>query len=92
MLAFYIFLFLSAAGLIVSGVSAVLITNELNKRGVETPVLFFRMNFLKYMEMYKKMTLAETGKVGRFFYAYIIAINSTWIFALAAFFASKTGS
>lgn len=92
MITYYIFLILAAAGLVTAGVSAVLLTNDLNKRGVDTPIPLFRMNFLKYLRMYKEMTLAETGRVGSFFYTYLIGINSTWIFGLAAFFASKAGN
>ncbi len=92
MTAFYVFLVLAIVSLITAGVSAVLVTNELNKRGVKTPFLTFRMFFLKYLHTYREMTLAETGRVGVYFYTYIIGINSTWILALAAFFASKAGN
>jgi hypothetical protein len=37
-----------------------------------------------YANKYKKITFEETGKVGKLFYHWLLAINTALVFAIAA--------
>ncbi len=65
-------------------VAVVLITRELDRRGMKTPFLLMRLFVFRNLGRYKEVTLKETGKVGALYYHYIIPINLALIFSLVA--------
>ena len=54
---------------------AMVIVHEVSKRGVKISILWLRLYIIKYIHQYKKLTKAETGKVGPLFYPCIASIN-----------------
>ena len=56
-------------------VASVLITGDLERRGVSVDLLWLRVKMLKYLGQYRKVTLEETGRVGPLFYHYVIPLN-----------------
>lgn len=84
MVTIYILAGLAGIAVVWAVVSYVLLTAELHKRGVKTPVHTYRWMVLNYLEQYKKMTLEETGKIGGLFFSYAVPINLAWILGLCA--------
>jgi hypothetical protein len=64
--------------------SAVLITADLDRRGMKTPFLFMRPLVFRNLGRYKEATMKETGKIGSLFYSYVVSINAALVLALAA--------
>jgi len=64
-------------------VFSILIVAALDKRNIKTNFLWIRLLIFKYVSQYRKMTLAETGKVGSLFYLWILSINLALISAVA---------
>ena len=64
--------------------SAVLITVELDRRGIRTSFLLFRLLLFRNLSRYREITRNETGKVGPLFYSYVIAINAALLLGLVA--------
>lgn len=64
-------------------VFSILIVAALDKRNVKTHFLLIRLLIFKYVSQYRKITLEETGKVGSFFYLWIISINLALVSAVA---------
>jgi hypothetical protein len=62
--------------------SVVFITAELRKRGVETPWPLMRLYSLRNVHRYRELTIAESGKPGRLFFAFVYPINAAWILIL----------
>jgi hypothetical protein len=64
--------------------SAVLIAEALRKRGVKVNWVFLRFLILsKYLGQYRDITRQETGRVGPFFYSYVVAMNLALVTAIA---------
>ncbi len=62
---------------------SILIVVALNKRKIRTNFLWLRLFLFKYVNQYKKVTLAEAGKVGSLFYLWILSINLALVCAIA---------
>ncbi len=62
---FHIFLYLAIFCALVSGVMIMIIISELQKRPVKIIFFLLRLYIPKYVGQYKKLTLTETGKVGK---------------------------
>ena len=55
--------------------SALMIAGALQKRGVKINWLLFRLLLVaKYLNQYRDITRRETGRTGRLFYSYVIAM------------------
>lgn len=65
-------------------VSGMMMVNELMKRGGKINFIFINVMFPVYAHRYKKISLKETGRVGSLYYHWLVAINTAFIFALAA--------
>jgi len=65
-------------------VSSIMIYNELKRRNVKVNFIFFRFMIIPYANKYKKITKKETGKVSSLFYHWVISINTTLVFTVAA--------
>jgi hypothetical protein len=65
-------------------VSVVLISVDLDRRGLRTPLPLLRALVFRNLDRYRTATRAETGKTGILFYAFVIPINLALLFALAA--------
>jgi hypothetical protein len=65
-------------------VAGIMIVNELLKRKQKIQFIFINVMLPVYAHRYKKITLEETGKVGSLFYHWVISINVTLVFAVAA--------
>jgi hypothetical protein len=59
-----------------AGAAAVMIANDLKKRGMPVSYVFLRVMILKYLHQYSKITQEETGRVGPLFYHYVIPLNA----------------
>jgi len=55
--------------------STIIIYENLRNRNLNVSFLFLRFLAPKYAHQYKKITLKETGKVGKWFYHWVISIN-----------------
>jgi hypothetical protein len=66
-------------------VITMIIISELQKRQVKINFFLLRLYIPKYINEYKKLTLAETGRVGRWYYPCIGSINLAWILAVVGF-------
>jgi hypothetical protein len=72
-----------AAIRVVSAVVAfVLITADLDKRGIKTSFPLMRWYFFRNLGLYREETLKASGKVGPLFYWFVASINAAWILAL----------
>lgn len=56
-------------------VAALLIANDLRKRGLPVSYLWLRLLILKYLHQYAKVTQEEMGRVGPLFYHYVVPLN-----------------
>ncbi|MBN2459985.1 MAG: hypothetical protein JXB60_00135 [Candidatus Cloacimonetes bacterium] len=63
-------------------VSAIKITSYVAKRGHKVSILFLRIMIYKYIHQYTEITKQETGKIGPWFYHYVISMNLTLIFII----------
>ena len=63
-------------------VSGIVITNFVSDRGTKINYFLYRIYIIKYVGMYKKITKAENGKPGPWFYSFVISMNLTWVFAI----------
>ena len=79
-----LFLILTILMAIWAVVAALLITRELDRRGIKTPFIWFRFYVLKNLDRYKEVTRKETGKIGILYYHYIIPINAALVLAIIA--------
>lgn len=59
------------------------IANELRARGLQANPLFVRWMIFRYLSVYKRVTLEETGEVGPFYQACSIASSLAAVFAVA---------
>lgn len=67
-------------------ISIILITRILDERGMKTPLPLLGLYLFRNLDRYREMTLKETGKVGRLFYAFVVPVNAAWMLALVAWF------
>jgi hypothetical protein len=65
-------------------VAAVMITKYLEKKGVKTPFVLFRLFLFRNIRRYKEITIQETGKPGPLYNHYIIPFNAALLLVLAA--------
>jgi hypothetical protein len=66
--------------------SAVMIAGALQKRGIKVNWIFLRLLILsKYLGQYRDITRQETGRTGRLFYSYIVAMNVALVTAILGF-------
>lgn len=71
-----ILLIIGLAGVIVYIASAILIFDYVNERiQKRRHFAFINLFIYSYVKHYKKMTREETGKIGRFFYFWLLSIN-----------------
>lgn len=62
---------------------AILIVNEVSKRGIKISFFWLRLYIIKYIHQYRKITKEETGKVGPLYYPCIVSVNLALVFAIA---------
>ena len=62
---------------------AILIVNEVAKRGIKINFLWLRLYIIKYIHQYRKITMEETGRVGPLYYPCIVSVNLALICAVA---------
>lgn len=82
---FHLFLYLAIFCVLFNVVITMIIISELQRRKVKINFFLLRLFILKYVNQYKKMTLEETGKVGRLYYWFVGSINLAWILAGVGF-------
>lgn len=70
-------------------VASILICIELGKRGVKVNYVFIKALIPWYAYRYKNTTLQETGKVGPFFYHWIVSINAAFVTGIAGIVALR---
>ena len=63
-------------------VSAIVITEFVSRRGVKIDFLLYRLLMLKYVRQYYKITTAESGKPGPWFYSYLISMNLALVYVI----------
>lgn len=76
---YYLFWYLAIFMALFNVMITIFIIRELQKRDVKINFFLLRLLIPKYVHQYKKMTLEETGSVGKLFTLWIVSINSTWI-------------
>ncbi len=60
------------------------IANELRARGIQANPLLIRVMIFRYMAVYRRVTLEETGEVGWLYNACATASGLAAVFAIAA--------
>ena len=84
---FYLFSYLAILFAMSNSVTSIIIVNELRKRDVKINYFLLRFLIPKYAHQYKKITLEETGEVGRVYYCWLTTINLVLVsFAVAILF------
>ena len=63
-------------------VSMIAITNFVAERGAKINFFLYRIYIFKYVNQYKQITEAENGKLGPWFYAFIVSMNLTLVFVI----------
>jgi len=63
-------------------VAAINIASYVAKHGHKINVLFFRIMIYKYIHQYSEITKQKTGKIGPWFYHYVIAMNLALILVI----------
>lgn len=61
---------------------AILIVNEVSKRGIKINFFWLRLYIIKYIHQYRKITMEETGRVGPLYYPCIVSVNLALICAV----------
>lgn len=82
------FALLGAFGSIYTGV---LITKDLQERRVDAKPNLVRWMIFKYMAQYRRITLEETGKVGRLYNQRVTISTITAVLALGAIMSKALG-
>ena len=59
------------------------IANELRARGIQANPLLVRWMIFRYMSVYKRVTLEETGQVGPLYHGCSVASSLAAVFAVA---------
>ncbi|MBN2070137.1 MAG: hypothetical protein JW814_01670 [Candidatus Krumholzibacteriota bacterium] len=77
-----VFIGIALVSLITGIVSAIVMAAYLSNRGHKVSILFFRLFIMKYIHQYSKITTAENGKPGFWFYLYIISMNLALVTAI----------
>jgi hypothetical protein len=65
-------------------IAFVLMTIDVDKRGLKTAWPLIGIYFFRNLDFYRKDTLSASGRVGPLFYLFIVPINAAWILALLA--------
>lgn len=78
----HLFFALALICVIVGIVSAIVMANFISKRGHKINMLLFRLFIFQYIHQYREITLKEEGKVGPWFYCYIISMNLALSFGI----------
>ena len=79
-----IFTSIAAIALIWFIVIGFVICDWLSERSYKVNYVFIRLFLPVYVNQYKKLTIAETGKVGALYYHWIISINIALVCVIAA--------
>jgi hypothetical protein len=66
-------------------VTAVLLTMDLDRRGMPTPFPWIGALLFRNLFRYRAVTVREMGKVGTLYYSYVIPINAALVLAVIAF-------
>jgi hypothetical protein len=56
-------------------IAALLIANDLKKRGMPVSFFWLRVMIVKYLHQYAKITQEKDGRVGPLFYHYVVPLN-----------------
>jgi len=76
----FLILALVLVGLFV--IFSMMIVHDLSKRGVKINFVLLRLYLIKYIQLYKQITLKETGKVGPLYYPCIVSVSLTLVLAI----------
>lgn len=81
---FYVLAIAAICAAIWGTAAAVLMANFLDKRGIKTPFLLFRVYVFRNIGLYRKITTEESGKPGELYYHCAYAYNAALVLALSA--------
>jgi len=77
-------LFLCALGPALWGiVSSIFMVSFLTERKIPINFIFLKLYLFKYVSQYREITLRETGRVGPWFYSFIISMNLALVLVIA---------
>lgn len=77
-----LFFVLAIISVVCGVISSIVITSWLSKRGIKINYPFIRVLIIKYVHQYRKITQQQTGKLGPWFYSYVISMNLALVFAI----------
>jgi len=77
-----IFLGLAILSALWGVVSSLVIASYLSKRGIDINWVFFKVLIIKYVGQYQRITIQESGKLGAWYYSYILSMISALVFAV----------
>ena len=64
-------------------VSSMVMVAFLMQRKIPISFIFLKLYLFKYVSQYREMTLNETGRVGPWFYSFIISMNLALVLVIA---------
>ena len=67
-------------------ISTMMIYSYLEKKGEKLSFIWLRLFIFSYVSKYVKFTKRETGKIGYFFYIWLISINTALLCAILVLF------
>jgi|GEM_PF-462303 len=81
---FFSYIFLGLAILCVCWgiVSSIAIANYISKRGADVKWFFLNIMIINYINHYKILSQEETGRIGFWYYSFIISMNAAVVSAL----------
>jgi len=63
-------------------VSSIVIVSYISRRGVKINPALLRLYLPKYAGQYRKITLAENGKTGFWYYSFVVSMNAALVLAV----------
>ena len=76
------FFILAIISAICGTVFSLMITSYLSNHGVKINYWLLRLYIIKYIHQYRKLTIAENGKPGNLFYAFIVSMSLALVFVV----------
>ena len=76
-----VFFVLAIVSVIFGVVFSIFILSFLSKHGIKINYRLLRLYIIKYVQQYRKLTMEQSGRPGRLFYAYIFSMILALVFA-----------
>lgn len=86
-----VFFAMAIAAVLWGVVVTILVASALRKRGITINPWLWRIRVFRYLDQYKAVTVAETGRVGPLYHAYVRSMVAALVLALLGLAFRVTG-